>query len=163
MKVVIISGSARKDGDTSKIVDILTSCLDSFHVDLNDYKISYYDYEHQNRCDDFIPLMRQLVDEYDVFLLVTPVYWYSMSAIMKTFIDRFTDLITIEKELGRRLREKSMLVLSSSNGSNLGDNFWLPFSESANYLGISYLGNLHIIIDEHTEEHIRKFLESIKF
>jgi multimeric flavodoxin WrbA len=44
--------------------------------------------------------------------MVTPVYWYTMSGIMKVFFDRFSDLLRIEKDLGRKLRGKSMAVIS---------------------------------------------------
>lgn len=91
----------------------------------------------------FLPLMQKIIANYDTFIFATPVYWYSMSGIMKVFWDRMTDLITIEKDLGRQLRGKNMAVLSCSNGNNLGENFWLPFTESADYLGMHYLGNLH--------------------
>jgi hypothetical protein len=67
---------------------------------------------------------------------------------MKVFFDRITDLLTIEKDLGRQLRGKSMATLSCSVGNHLGDLFWLPFSETAKYLGMNYIGNLHIVIDE---------------
>ncbi|MCP4458779.1 MAG: NAD(P)H-dependent oxidoreductase [Cytophagales bacterium] len=38
--------------------------------------------------------------------MATPVYWYSMSGIMKVFLDRIYDVLTIEKELGRKLHGK---------------------------------------------------------
>ena len=108
-----------------------------------DYEISHYDYSHANQEDDFLDLMRRIMDEYDVLIFATPVYWYAMSGIMKVFFDRLTDLLKIEKDLGRKLRGKYMAVLSSSNGDNLGDHFWLPFRKSAAYLGMHYVGDLH--------------------
>ena len=74
-----------------------------------------------------------------------------MSGIMKVFFDRLTDLLTIKKELARKLRGKKMAVISCSNGENLGEYFWLPFSESAQYLGIEYIGNTHTIAGEKNE------------
>jgi hypothetical protein len=56
------------------------------------------------------------------------------------FFDRTTDLLTIEKDRGRKLRGKSMAAISSSGCGESGENFCLPFSESAEYLGIKYLG-----------------------
>ena len=106
--------------------------------------------------------MTRLIDNYDVLILATPVYWYSMSAIMKTFLDRFTDLLTIEKDLGRKLRGKGMAVISCSNGGNLGDYFWLPFSKSASYLGMIYLGDLHTNIQQIDTPLMIKFTESIE-
>ncbi|MEK7257734.1 MAG: NAD(P)H-dependent oxidoreductase, partial [Bacteroidota bacterium] len=57
---VIIFGSSRSDGNTRKIVDFLVSHAQFDLIDLNDYAISYYDYQHKNSADDFIPLMEKI-------------------------------------------------------------------------------------------------------
>ncbi|WP_346882238.1 NAD(P)H-dependent oxidoreductase [uncultured Algibacter sp.] len=162
MKTVIILGSSRKEGDTSKIVNKLIDKSNWDLIDLNDYKISYYDYEHQNKNDDYLPLMRQLIEKYDKFIFATPVYWYSMSGIMKVFFDRITDLLEIEKDLGRKLRGKNMAVISCSLGGHLGENFWLPFSQTASYLGMKYLGNIHVIEKEADISKLEMFIKQIE-
>lgn len=161
MKKVIIAGSSRKDGDLENLVKDLTDKSDWDVIDLNDYNFSYFDYDHQNRGDDFIPLMRRILEKYETLIFATPVYWYAMSGIMKVFFDRITDLITIEKELGRQLRTKKMAAVSSSNGNNLGEHFWLPFTESAKYLGIEYLSSLHTVAGEEQKEGIQLFINLI--
>ncbi|MFW5760799.1 MAG: NAD(P)H-dependent oxidoreductase [Cyclobacteriaceae bacterium] len=67
---------------------------------------------------------------YDLLIFAAMVYWYSISGIMKVFFDRITDLLTIEKNLGRQLRGKYMAAISCCNGNNLEENFWLPFSKA---------------------------------
>lgn len=161
MNIVIILGSSRTNGETGQIVNQLQNITKWDVIDLNDYKINNYDYEHKNKNDDYLPLMRNLINKYDVFIFATPVYWYSMSATMKTFFDRFTALLDDEKELGRRLRMKSMAAISSSQGSNLGDGFWLPFLNSAEYLGMKYLGNTHFVTDQDEKENMTKFIALI--
>lgn len=161
MNKLIILGSSRKDGDTKRIVDELITISNWDFIDLSDYNFSYYDYQHNNLHDDFLSLMRKIIDNYDVLIFATPVYWYSMSGIMKVFFDRITDLLDIEKELGRKLRNKSMAVLSCSLGDNLGEYFWLPFSETAKYLGMNYLGNIHTLSDKNEGENLKKFVEMI--
>lgn len=143
LKKVIILGSSRKNGETKKVATELMKISDWELIDLTEYNISHFDYEHLNRNDDFISLIKRITENYDVLIFATPVYWYSMSGIMKVFFDRFTDLLTIEKDIGKRLRNKSMAVISSSYSDNLGDNFWLPFKKSAEYLGMNYLTDLH--------------------
>ncbi len=164
---VIILGSSRKDGDTRMIVDRLQVLSGWDLIDLNDYDISYYDYEHRNAGDDYLPLMRRLIEKYEVMIFATPVYWYSMSGIMKVFFDRFTDLLEIDKDLGRRLRGKKMAAISCSIGNHLGDAFWLPFRETAGYLGMKYLGDMHAMLKAGalTEEEIirlRAFITRIE-
>ncbi|MGK7395312.1 MAG: flavodoxin family protein [Candidatus Cyclobacteriaceae bacterium M3_2C_046] len=161
MKKIIISGSARGDGDTIRMVNELARQLSCDAIDLNDYHFGYYDYEHINRNDDFLPLMRKIISSYDLLIFATPVYWYSMSGIMKVFFDRITDLLTIEKDLGRQLRGKYMAAISCSNGNNLEDNFWLPFSNSAEYLGMKYLGDMHTFSGEDLKPKIADFIEII--
>lgn len=143
LRIAIIQGSARKDGDTSALVEAARERSGWDVIDLNDYNFSYYDYEHRNRGDDFLPLIQRLITDYDVWVFATPVYWYSMSGLMKVFFDRISDLLTIEKDWGRKIRGKYLAVLSCSAGENLGDYFWLPFRRSAEYLGMTYLGGLH--------------------
>jgi multimeric flavodoxin WrbA len=160
-KVIVIVGSSRSDGDTQKMVNELIKDTHFDTIDLNDYDISYYDYAHKNAEDDYLKLMKNLIANYDTFVFATPVYWYAMSGIMKVFFDRITDLLDNEKELGRKLRTKKMAVISCSTGGNLGKEFWLPFKESANYLGMKYLGDLHTITKQIDSVSLKKFAEAI--
>jgi multimeric flavodoxin WrbA len=161
MRIIVIVGSSRNDGDTTALVKGLIKKTKWDLVNLNDYSFSYYDYKHKNRNDDYLPLMKQMVEKYDTLIFATPIYWYAMSGIMKVFFDRITDLMTIEKELGRKLRGKKMAVISCSNGGNLGEYFWLPFSESAKYLGMKYIGNIHTIAGESNDLELTEFIEMV--
>lgn len=162
MRVIVIIGSSRKDGDTATLTKELINQSKWDLLDLNDYNISYFDYTHENRNDDYLTLIKKIIEEYDIMIFATPIYWYSMSGIMKVFFDRFTDLLTIEKELGRKLRGKKMAVISCSVGDNLGEGFWLPFSETAKYLGMEYIGNIHTITGENNEQKITAFINLIE-
>jgi hypothetical protein len=74
-----------------------------------------------------------------------------MSGIMKVFFDRFSDLIRVEKETGRKLRGKNMFVISNSHGDNIDASFYIPFQKSADYLGMNYTGELHVNADKNKE------------
>ncbi|MEM6299603.1 MAG: NAD(P)H-dependent oxidoreductase, partial [Bacteroidota bacterium] len=119
MKKVIILGSSRNDGDTTNLANQLIAKSGWDMINLNDYMFSYSDYKHENRDDDYLGLVRKIIESYDTLIFATPVYWYSMSGIMKVFFDRLTDLLTIEKGLGRKLRGKKMAVITISGGGNL--------------------------------------------
>jgi multimeric flavodoxin WrbA len=142
-KKVIILGSSRKNGNTTKIVDEISKDNAIDVIDLSDYNISYYDYESKNIEDDFLPLIKGILEKYDTLIFATPVYWYNMSGIMKVFFDRFSDLIRIEKETGRKLRGKKIGVISNSHEDAIEDGFYFPFKKSADYLGMVYLGHAH--------------------
>jgi hypothetical protein len=66
-------------------------------------------------------------------------------------------LLDNEKDLGRKLRTKNMAALSSSIGDNLGENFWLPFIETAKYLGINYIGHIHTIENKNSIDLLKQF------
>ena len=142
-KNVIIFGSSRSNGDTRKMVDYLMESGDFDLINLNTKNIGYYDYEHKNQDDDFLPLMENIVEKYETIVFATPVYWYSMSAILKTFFDRITDLLQIRKETGRKLRSMNMAMLSCSMEDDRIETFDRVFIGSADYLGMKYLGDVH--------------------
>jgi multimeric flavodoxin WrbA len=142
-KKVIILGSSRKNGNTTKIVDEISKEHGIEVINLSDFNISYYDYESKNREDDFFPLIKGIIENYDTLIFATPVYWYNMSGIMKVFFDRISDLIRIEKETGRKLRGKKIGVISNSHDDEIEESFYIPFKKTADYLGMEYLGHAH--------------------
>lgn len=145
---VIIVGSSRQNGNTTKIVYEIANQFNIDVINLSDYEISYYDYESKNNNDDFLPLIKSIIENYDTLIFATPIYWYSMSGIMKVFFDRFSDLIRIEKETGRLLRGKKVAVLSNSHDDEIDFDFYIPFRKSADYLGMKYIGDQHFNADQ---------------
>ena len=67
-----------------------------------------------------------------------------------------------EKELGRQLRTKRMAAITCSIGDNLGDLFWLPFVETANYPGMKYFGSLHTLTGKIDKNELIEFSDVIK-
>ena len=142
-KTLIIMGSARGDGNTAAAARDLEQRTGGKVIDLLDHHIAPYDYDNNYPdADDFLSLARRIVT-YDRFILASPVYWYSMSGVMKDFLDRFTDLLTYHKDLGRRLRGKEMGVLSCSAEQVVNPGFYEPFRLSADYLGMTYGPEYH--------------------
>jgi multimeric flavodoxin WrbA len=146
-KALIILGSSRSEGNTRRVADFLMEQLGCDLIDLNDYTFTYYDYEHRNQGDDFLPLMERIIANYDTFVFATPVYWYSMSAVMKTFFDRISDLLTLRKALGRQLRGKKMGAISCGYDEETVEGLEMPFRESAKYLGMQYLGHVYAWVE----------------
>lgn len=63
-----------------------------------------------------------------------------MSAQLKTFMDRFTDLLCTEKALGTKLKGKNCYFISSSHSYKARRAFHTSFQRFANYLGMHYKG-----------------------
>lgn len=146
-KGIIILGSSRSDGDTAKVAQKFAKLTGFDTLDLLEKNIGRYDYEYKNSDDDFLPVMRGLVENYETFVFATPVYWYTMSGIMKDFFDRISDCIRIEKETGRKLRGKSMAMISCSDQDDRAPHFNEPFVLSAGYLGMNYIGDTHTWVE----------------
>ena len=98
-KVLIISASPRKGGNSDALCDqFLLGAKEAGHnvekVFLRDHKINYClgcgVCNNTHVCvqkDDMKGLLDKMVDA-DVIVLATPVYFYTMDAQLKTFIDR---------------------------------------------------------------------------
>lgn len=139
---VIIFGSSRRNGHTGRLVDDIARRHSLRVVDVSDYNIAPYDYEYKNSGDDFLPLARELVT-YQQWILASPVYWYTMSAQMKVFVDRWSDLLDVEKDLGRQIRGKQGAVLSTGAMAVPERSFEECFKNSFEYMGMQYDGMLY--------------------
>lgn len=164
---IIIQASSRSNGNTQKVVSFLQEQSGFDVVDLNQKNIGHYDYEYNNQYDDFKPLLTNIVSNYKTIVFATPVYWYTMSGLLKVFFDRLSDAIRIEKELGRQLRGIEMMVVSNSDGDLSFEGFDIPFKQSANYLEMEYLGYVHTWLEkdalpESIKESLNKLLQKEK-
>jgi multimeric flavodoxin WrbA len=146
-RVLAILGSSRAQGNTWLTLSAVLAGRNADVVDLADAAVSYYDYEHRNAGDSFLALAERMA-EADVIIFATPVYWYAMSAQMKTLFDRLTDLISVCKEVGRRLRGKRVYVIASGTDPQLPEGFEVPFQRTCEYLGLIFQGAFYGHIQE---------------
>jgi NADPH-dependent FMN reductase len=135
---LVILGTSRSDGDTRRSVDAAFGSRADY-LDLNSYALGPYDYNHANQNDGFAGIIDAVLVA-DTLIFATPVYWYSMSALLKTFFDRLSDLITIEKAKGRALAGKKAWLIATGIEEYLPDGFEVPFARTCKYFDIRYLG-----------------------
>lgn len=138
-KVLVILGSSRSDGNTMDAVDAILRDRPFKLIDLTEWEISPFDYGHRNRGDDFHRIAEQMATV-DVIILATPVYWYSMSGILKVFMDRWTDLLEVRKDLGRSLKAKRCYLVASGSDKELPVGFEAVFARTAHYFHMSFGG-----------------------
>lgn len=140
-KLIIIFGSARSHGYTFDAVNsVIDRVSNSTFIDIANYTINDFDYKYENKHDDFMKIMDTVI-QCDRLIIATPVYWYTMSASMKRFVDRLSDLTSIYKDRGRLLRGKDLAIISSYSVHPEGKNgFEEIFMNTAKYLGMNYLG-----------------------
>lgn len=139
MSTLVIAGSARRDGDTATLVGLVIGDLPASVLDLNDFNIDHYRYDAAFDRDDFGKVVDQML-QHELLILATPVYWYAMSGRMKVFMDRFTDLVTTRKDLGRALKGRIVVVLACGSEAEPPDGFEVPFRDTAEYLSMKYGG-----------------------
>lgn len=167
-QLLLIAASSRKEGNTLNVMGHMSKVLNAELIDLSQFNISYYDYEHHNEGDDFLSLAEKMT-EASCIVLGTPVYWYSMSAQMKTFIDRWSDLVTIRKDLGRKLKGKQLVLLSCGSWEQPGEGFELPIKQTAEYMSMQFGGHFHTWLadneafgDETVQKRLNLLLNSIE-
>ncbi len=145
---VILLGSSNSRGDTFTVSEYLSHKTNYPIIDLKSKLIKPFDYNFENSDDDFLPLINNIVGHYQIIIFATPVYWYTMSGTMKIFFDRLSDCLKTEKETGRKLRGKQMAVLSCGSDKLIKSGFYMPFIETANYLGMKYVGDVHCWLED---------------
>jgi len=168
INAVAIFASANSNGNTRKLMDWISHELNIKVIDLTEKNISPYDYEHKNINDDFMVVMNEIL-EYEKIIFATPIYWYSVSAQMKAFIDRTTDFLQLEefKHVGRKLRNKTSYVVCTSASEEADSDFLSVFKKTFDYLGVNYKGHVHAncsdgyITDRYTAD-VDKFIQLVK-
>lgn len=98
-KVLIINGSLRIGGNTDMLLSSLAQGMAKTKIQTTQYFLRdknigdcngcYYCYKNNN-CS-VIDDMQEIYDELqmsDIIVLASPMYWYGVTGLMKTFIDR---------------------------------------------------------------------------
>lgn len=141
---IAVFGSSRRDGNTGKLLDWIAGELNSKIFDLSTLNISPFDYEHANKADDFLAVIDEII-RYENIIIASPVYWYTVSAQMKVFIDRLSDLLDVDecKELGRKMKGKSVYAVCTSVNEKVAPSFEETIRNTFEYLGMKYVGCIH--------------------
>jgi multimeric flavodoxin WrbA len=148
MKILALIGSPRKGSNTDTVADrILAGARKSGHTA---EKLYLYDYEIApcidcRRCKqppnvcvlhDDMPVIYPKIDEADVIVFGTPLYWYGPTAKMKLLIDRLRPYIASRKLEGK----KGLLVTPSEEGEGACQCLVEMFRKSFCYVGMEFLG-----------------------
>jgi multimeric flavodoxin WrbA len=168
MKILALIGSPRKGSNTDLLVDqILKGARTRGHLA---EKIYLYDCEISpcidcRRCkkDDFTCALKDemleiypRLEEADLIVFGTPVYWYGPTGMMKLFIDRLRPFIASGKLNGKR----SVVVTPSEEGASCCGPLLETFRMSFNYLGMTFAGS--ILAKAYERGEIRDELDELK-
>ena len=100
MKILFINSSPNKEGNTYRIGKELLKGKEHDVLQMVDYRISQYG---QVFNDDGMKDVLKVINDYDTLVIGTPVYWYTVSGMLKTFIDRLYMLPEAEALRGKKL------------------------------------------------------------
>lgn len=168
MRKLLIQASSRKDGHTQQITKLLQQEVEIDTLHLLDYHIGHFDYQYRNQADDFLPLVRRIATDYDLIIFATPVYWYTMSGLMKVFFDRLTDCLKTDKETGARLVGKTMAAIGIGSDPEDIEGFFVPFRLTAPYMEMKYAGDVYTwieddgMVEEEVKRRVREFAAIIQ-
>lgn len=99
-KILFVNFSPDKNGNTYRIGTEILKGTEYETLQMSDYKISQYG---QVFDDDQIKDVFEILDKTDIILIGTPIYWYTVSGLLKTFIYRLYLLPKAEKLNGKKL------------------------------------------------------------
>lgn len=84
-KIIFMNGSPNKSGNTFRIGEEILKGISHDILQMSDYKVSQYGQVYE---DDEINKIFEKIKNVDTIVIGAPVYWYTVSGIVKTFIDR---------------------------------------------------------------------------
>lgn len=149
-KVLILSGSPRKDGNSDILCDqFAKGACDGGHtvekIRVAEKNIGYckacYACKSTGKCaidDDMAEILQKMIDA-DVIVLASPVYFYSIDAQLKTLIDR-----TVARWLEVKNKEFYYIVTAAENEKSAAETTVACFRgyadcvEGAKEMGVIY-------------------------
>jgi multimeric flavodoxin WrbA len=168
MKILALIGSPRKEGNTDILVDqILKGCKTKGH---KSEKIYLYDFdiapcidcgnckkgEHVCTQDDGMQDLYPKIQEADLIIFGTPLYWYGPSGPMKLLMDRLLPFATNRKLNGK----KGVVVAPSEEGPKACEPLVELFRMSFDYLGMEFTAK--ILATAYEKGEIRKQPEELR-
>jgi multimeric flavodoxin WrbA len=150
MRVIGLVGSPRIDSNTDLLVNAIlkgagisghtTDKVYLYNVDIGpcvDCKICKKG-NYKCALGDGMQALYPKLEEADIIVFGTPLYWYVPSAKMKLLIDRLRPFAASKKLKGK----KAVLVVPSEEGASACDFIVGMFTLSFEYLGVELVGKL---------------------
>ena len=99
-KILFVNSSPNREGNTYRIGEELLKDKEHDVLQMADYRISQYGQVFE---DDEMKEVLKEMDKYDILVIGSPVYWYTVGGMLKTFIDRLYMLPEAEALRGKKL------------------------------------------------------------
>ena len=176
MKVVSLLGSPRKKGNSAVILNRFCAAAEESGTEVQRFYLNDLDYRDCQGClicktkldhcvldDDLAPVL-EAVRQADVLVMASPVYFWDVSGLLKSFMDRtysyfVPDFLTNPQKSRLAPGKKMVLILSQTNPDAESypdifmrwDHFFKGFGFTGNHvirgLGMRHAGE----VDQHPE------------
>ena len=146
--ILLLVGSPRKKGNTGIMADYIFNhpSLSSFQIS----KLFLYDYDIKPCVDcrgckrgdmvciveDEMEKIYKKIDDTDILIIGSPIYWFGPTAITKLLLDRLRPYYANKKMRGK----KGVLLLPAGSGEGDCDLTIEMFKRSFDALGVEFLG-----------------------
>lgn len=99
-KIIFVNASPNKNGNTFRIGEELLQNTTHDILQMSDYRVSQYGNVSN---DDQINDIFKVIEDKDIIVMGTPIYWYTVGGLLKTFIDRLYLLPEADVLKGKKL------------------------------------------------------------
>ena len=149
MKILIISGSPRKGGNTELLAEAFAKgAAEHHHVEIasvRDYKVNpclgcNACFKTNGICaqkDDKSPIYEKM-NQADMLVIASPVYFYGISAQLKAVIDRFHNPIRDSFHI----KKMALLLVGAASLPELFDAILTEYNLCLKFFGIEDVGNV---------------------
>jgi multimeric flavodoxin WrbA len=159
-RILILSGSPKKNGNTATLIEWFCEGASSSGADIEIIRTALLKYK-TNGCtscrkcqkleeyectvnDDAKPVLTKIANA-DVIVMATPLYFFSASAQLKIIFDRAFSLYKWDNDAGTMetpLSGKTMILLASAFEDVGLDALEKPFTLTAKYTGMNFISLL---------------------
>ncbi len=157
MKLLVVYGSPDDRGNSNRLSTSLVKAASDEgarveEININDYRISnvWKNYfadalanNFERAGDDDMTELKQKMINSDIVVLVSPVYWYQLCGALKTFVDRWTDLLN--PDFTSELAGKGLALVTTHSGLNVMNSsnyLQLAMHATAEFLGMKWMGGV---------------------
>ena len=144
-KILLLTGSPRRNGNSDLLADSFSEgAIAQGHqvIRIRATDLRIYGCNACNQCfsngdacifpDDFNEFARQ-VEESDMLVFSTPLYWFTFPAKVKAAIDKLHSFTTVKRPMN--IKECALMVCGTAKDEKIYDGIVRCYEEIANYNG----------------------------
>ena len=152
MKILIITGSPRKNGNTFAMVDSFTKAAESLGHEITRFDAAMLNLGGCRACmtcfktgkacsfDDDFNVIAPHIQEADAIVYAMPVYWYSIPAQIKCVIDRVFSFYVGKKDVSGK--KCGTITCCEENDESVMDGVTMPLHRTFDLLKWNFVGEV---------------------